>query len=906
VSGRTWQIRAGDPLHTARPSDHPTARLADRQDPAETSGRSVYVSATPESVRKVFRQAVPILARRRMPFAFAPSVSHVRWLGQPECPWSDFGRCLAVHFDDAAEHAELGELGELTEELHVATAGLVGPWIPGAKPARPRSLVAVASTADGGAVGRPAEGSVGIGRRLDGRYVVRRALRSEPTGGSYLATDERPSAAATVVVTHARAHTDLDVHGRDARARLLHEARLAVRVHGDVPVPLPLAVFTVAGDLVSVQEHLAGVPLRDWVRQHAGPGAGLPADLALGIARRLSTLVRSVHAAGLVLRDLQPDRVLIGPDGAPMLRNLGGAADRGSVLPHRGTPGYTAPELRTHLQPIPAAPAQDLYSLGALLFQLATGNDPVLPPDSPAQRPVRERLASWLSLVSRYNEATSVLGPAIMTLLCAHPAERGDLAKLDQLLGARPAGRVRDPTSRVVPRGQTTPAADVLLADGIDHLTATMRPDEAALWTTGPPGVRTDPESIQHGAAGVLAVLLRAHSQDATADVAPLTVEASARKAASWLSARCARAGSPTPGLLRGHAGVAWVLTDAAAILGEPHLHAQAEHLALTLPTSWPDPGLADGLAGAALLQLRLARLTGDRRWARPGVQTPGRTRQDGDSRFCDRATAYAAALRATALPGPGGPTWAVGSSLPQAAPRSVATQGRLGLHHGIAGIGYALLAVGTALGDSSFVTLAGEAGYTICRSARIDDDGSARWCGEQSGKWWGDDGHASRSPHHFAHRCDGPAGIGTFLLRLGTVTGEQRFGEYARAAAGAVHRDRWTSPPGNCHGLAGDGEFLLDAADLLADRTYQVWAEDVVPLLAVRHCRRDGRLLLPDDSLRAVSAGFGGGLAGVLAFLLRLRHGGSRLFLVDDLLTEDAAPDPFPLTARSVMSPVP
>nr|WP_238342000.1 lanthionine synthetase C family protein [Actinopolymorpha rutila] len=391
-----------------------------------------------------------------------------------------------------------------------------------------------------------------------------------------------------------------------------------------------------------------------------------------------------------------------------------------------------------------------------------------------------------------------------------------------------------------------------------------MCPDGDRLWPTGTEGTRTDPCDVQHGAAGVLAVLLRAHGHGASFDLAPVTLDAAARKAAGWLSERsefAGRTGPPLPGLYSGRAGLAWVLADAAAVLGEPPLFTQAERLALRLPTSWPTADVAHGLAGAALTHLHLAALTCDD--ARPTVR---------DTRFGGRAAACAQALRSAAAPGPHGPTWPARVSSTGSEP----AEGPFGFAHGVAGIGYTLLALGTALDDSAALTLAGEAGDALCRAAHTDENGAA---------WW------PAGPHEAGwrpHWCSGSSGVGTFLLRLYAVTGEQRFAEYARAAAGAAYRARWTASPVACHGLAGDGEFLLDAAELLDDPTYRAWAEDLVPLLAVRHCRRGGKALVADDTLTGVVADYNVGLAGVLAFLTRLRYGGRRMFLVDELLVED------------------
>jgi hypothetical protein len=195
------------------------------------------------------------------------------------------------------------------------------------------------------------------------------------------------------------------------------------------------------------------------------------------------------------------------------------------------------------------------------------------------------------------------------------------------------------------------------------------------------------------------------------------------------------------------------------------------------------------------------------------------------------------------------------------------------GFAHGVAGIGYFLLAAAHALEASRFFYLAREAGETLCRAAQLDADGTAWWAAGPTDR--------TRLPHW----CSGSSGVGTFLLRLYAVTGEQRFGDLAAAAAKAAYRARFQSGPAACHGLAGDGQYLLDAAGVFGDSRYRAWAEELVPLLAARSGVRDGLALAPDETGRTVVADYNVGLAGVVDFLHRLRHGGPRPFMADRLL---------------------
>jgi hypothetical protein len=84
---------------------------------------------------------------------------------------------------------------------------------------------------------------------------------------------------------------------------------------------------------------------------------------------------------------------------------------------------------------------------------------------------------------------------------------------------------------------------------------------------------------------------------------------------------------------------------------------------------------------------------------------------------------------------------------------------------------------------------------------------------------------------------------------------------------------------------LAGDGDFLLDLADLTGERRYRDWAWELAAVMQVRHVVRDGLWLLADDSGTKVTTDYNTGLGGPLGFLLRLRHGGPRQWMPDEFL---------------------
>ena len=135
-------------------------------------------------------------------------------------------------------------------------------------------------------------------------------------------------------------------------------------------------VGQIHGQHFFTMEYIEGMSLADRLRQ--GP---MGPDEGVRLLAKVARAVEHLHRHGVVHRDLKPSNILLDADGEPYVTDFGLAkvftpgsemTTTGVVL---GTPSYMSPEQAAG-QPSQIGPASDIYSLGAVLYEILAGRPP--------------------------------------------------------------------------------------------------------------------------------------------------------------------------------------------------------------------------------------------------------------------------------------------------------------------------------------------------------------------------------------------------------------------------------------------------------------------------------------------------------------------------------------------------
>jgi TRAP transporter TAXI family solute receptor len=155
--------------------------------------------------------------------------------------------------------------------------------------------------------------------------------------------------------------------------------QIEARAAGRLAHPNILQVFQVGevdGQHFYAMEYVEGQDLAELLRQ--GP---LSCEQAAALVKDVADGIQHAHERGIIHRDLKPANIIVDADGRPKVGDFGlakdirreeGLTDTGTSL---GTPSYMSPE-QAAAKLDEVAAASDIYSLGAVLYELLTGRPP--------------------------------------------------------------------------------------------------------------------------------------------------------------------------------------------------------------------------------------------------------------------------------------------------------------------------------------------------------------------------------------------------------------------------------------------------------------------------------------------------------------------------------------------------
>ena len=300
--------------------------------------------------------------------------------------------------------------------------------------------------------------------------------------------------------------------------------------------------------------------------------AGRPPVEFLPVLLPIVDALAHAHAQGVVHRDLKLANVLVDSAGKARLTDFGIASSSGPdglALRTGGTPSAMSPQQHAREAP---APADDLYALGTMLYELTTGAAP-FPPDASSERvtagapPIPERAgvpAQLTQLVADLlardradrpagmEEVATRLQQSLAAAVTTVPPDVSDLeaaggARFEQVALVSPRlGRAHD---RVVPVTAQTPpwrmrlklaaaGALVLLAAGIVfvYLPRTLPPPKTPAPAPASPAKPATSLEVPGPAPFELAKLARARdeAQELVDRLVDLQQQAEARGALQW------------------------------------------------------------------------------------------------------------------------------------------------------------------------------------------------------------------------------------------------------------------------------------------------------------------------------------------------------------------------------------
>jgi len=205
-----------------------------------------------------------------------------------------------------------------------------------------------------------------------GKYFIINEVGRGSTGTVYLSHDPYYGRDVAIKVYNIEAGGD-DEHARIARKMFLSEAHMV----GMLQHPNILPIFDAGeenGHCYIVTEHVHGART---LAAYCRPDNLLRLDDVVEIMFKCAKALHYAHTRGVIHRDIKPSNIMLTTDSDVRIIDFGIALVAGSDISRiegiAGSPSYMSPE---QVQSLDLTSRSDLYSLGAVMYELLTGVRP--------------------------------------------------------------------------------------------------------------------------------------------------------------------------------------------------------------------------------------------------------------------------------------------------------------------------------------------------------------------------------------------------------------------------------------------------------------------------------------------------------------------------------------------------
>lgn len=293
------------------------------------------------------------------------------------------------------------------------------------------------------------------GRVLDGRYRLVALLGRGGMGEVYRAEDLRLEQAVALKVLPAALADDPDM-----LARFVAEVRIGRQVSHPNVCRLHDLV-DIGGRPVLSMEFVDGEDLSALLARIGR----MPTDKVVDLARDLCAGLSALHDRGVIHRDLKPANIMIDGRGRARIADFGIAALADGIhqTSQAGTPAYMAPEV---LDGRPASVQSDLYALGLVLYEMASGSRLL---DARTHEALRRQHEEGTPLARA--DSLDLLPPPLLRVIrqCLDPDPARRPASALAVLATLPGG---DPLQAALAAGETPSPAMVAAANRVGALPA--------------------------------------------------------------------------------------------------------------------------------------------------------------------------------------------------------------------------------------------------------------------------------------------------------------------------------------------------------------------------------------------------------------------------------------------------